>query len=192
MRNLLKLSIILMFLSGLANAQEGTLRLGVELGYSPVELEAEETAQYIANVSGSTVTTEYSTGVLVGRVFADYGLSENLLGEVGYFRTSGANATYKIGADSAQESYTAHGFDLSAKFISDGLFGKVGMHSTTIDGDASVTIGSTTYSATGESQGTGLLFGAGLEIDQTLISVTRYNDVGGISDFTFFSVGLLF
>ena len=192
MKFLIKLSLVFMFLTGLVNAQEGTFRLGVELGYSPVDLEAEDTAQSIANASGSTVSTEYSTGVLVGRLFADYGLSENLMGEVGYFRTSSADATYKIGSDSASESYTAHGFDISAKFMSDGLFGKVGMHSTTIDGDANVTIGGTTYTATGEAQGTGLLFGAGLEVDQTLISVTRYNDVGGISDFTFFSVGLLF
>ena len=71
------------FLTSLANAEEGKVRIGAELGWSPVDLEAEDTAQKIANASGSTVTVEYSTGVLVGRLFADYGLSDNLYGEIG-------------------------------------------------------------------------------------------------------------
>ena len=130
---------------------------------------------------------------MVGRLFADYGLSDNLYGEIGYFQTSGAEATYKIGTDSATESYDAHGFDISAKFLTDeGFFGKFGMHSTTIDGEATVTIGGTSYNATAEAQGTGLLFGAGFESDGTLYSITRYNDVGGITDFTFMSVGFVF
>jgi hypothetical protein len=193
MKRIAKLVLLLSFLFTTANAEQGNVRIGVELGLSPVDMEAEDTAQKIANASGSTVTTEYSTGVLVGRIFADYGLSQNLYGEIGYFQTSGAEAKYIIGSDSATESYDAHGFDFSAKFISDeGLFGKIGMHSTTIDGNATVTIGSTTYSASGEAQGTGMLIGGGVESDGILYSVTRYNDVGGITDFTFFSVGYSF
>ena len=191
-KKIVKIVFLLSFLTSLANA-EGKVRIGAELGWSPVDLEAEDTAQKIANASGSTVVTEYSTGVLVGRLFADYGLSDNLYGEIGYFQTSGAEATYKIGSDSAKESYDAHGLDISAKFVSDaGFFGKFGMHSTTIDGAANVTIGGTSYDATAEAQGTGLLFGAGFESDGTLYSITRYNDVGGITDFTFLSVGFVF
>ena len=192
-KNIVKILFLLSFLTSLANAQEGKVRIGAELGWSPIDLEAEDTAQSIANASGSTVTVEYSTGVLVGRLFADYDLSDNLYGEIGYFQTSGAEATYKIGTDSATESYDAHGFDISAKFLTDeGFFGKFGMHSTTIDGALKLTIGGTSYSATGEAQGTGLLFGAGFESDGTLYSITRYNDVGGITDFTFMSVGFVF
>ena len=192
-KNIVKILFLLSFLTSLANAEEGKVRIGAELGWSPVDLEAEDTAQKIANASGSTVTVEYSTGVLVGRLFADYGLSDNLYGEIGYFQTSGAEATYKIGTDSATESYDAHGLDISAKFLTDeGFFGKFGMHSTTIDGEATVTIGGTSYNATAEAQGTGLLFGAGFESDGTLYSITRYNDVGGITDFTFMSVGFVF
>lgn len=192
MRNIFKVIIFSTFLLTSANAEQGAVRMGLELGYSPVDMEAEDTAQAIANASGSTVTTEYSTGVLVGRIFADYGISDNLFGEIGYFQTSGAEATYKISSDSATESYDAHGFDISAKFMSDGIFGKVGMHSTTIDGAINLTIGGTSYAATGEAQGTGALFGGGIELDGTILSIMRYNDVGGITDFTFFSVGMVF
>jgi hypothetical protein len=192
MKNLFKTLFLLAFLTTSSNAEQGAVRMGVELGYSPVDMEAEDTAQKIANASGSTVTTEYSTGVLVGRIFADYGISDSMYGEVGYFQTSGAEATYKISSDSAKESYDAHGFDISAKFMSDGIFGKLGIHSTTVDGAATVTIGGTSYTATGEASGTGMLFGGGIEMDGTILSIMRYNDVGGITDFTFFSAGLVF
>ena len=184
---------LLVFFSNAANAEQGAVRFGAELGVSPVDMEAADTAQKIANASGSTVNWEASTGVLVGRLFADYGISDNIYGEIGYFQTSGAEATYKIGSDSATETYDAHGFDLSAKYLSDmGLFGKIGMHSTTIDGAANVTIAGTSYTATASAQGTGPLVGAGMEIGGTLFSVTRYQSVGGISDFTFLSVGVVF
>ena len=118
-KKILKILVLLSFFTSLANAEQGQVRIGAELGWSPIDLEAEDTAQSIANASGSTVVTEYSTGVLVGRLFADYGLDDNLYGEIGYFQTSGAEATYKISSDSAKESYDAHGFDISAKFMSD-------------------------------------------------------------------------
>ena len=192
-KKIVKIIFLLSFLTSAANAEQGNIRIGIEGGWSPIDMEADETAQEIANASGSTVNTEYSTGVLVGRLFADYGLADNLYGEIGYFQTSGAEATYKIGSDSASESYDAHGFDISAKFMTEqGMFGKVGMHSTTVDGAANVTIGSTTYNATAEAQGNGLLFGAGIEYDGMFYTVTRYNDVGGVTDFTFLSVGLVF
>ena len=193
LKNVIKIIFLLSFFSSVANAEQGDFRFGVELGWSPVDLDAENTAQKIANASGSTVIVEYSTGVLVGRLFADYGISDNIYGEIGYFQTTGAEATYKISSDSAKETYDAHGFDLSAKYLSDmGIFGKIGMHSTTIDGAANVTIAGTSYSATAKAQGTGPLVGAGMEIGGTLFSVTRYQSVGGISDFTFLSVGVVF
>ena len=181
--------ITFIFLSSVYAQAEG-FRLGLEGGFSPVELEAEDTAQKIANASGSTVTTEYDIGVFVGRVFGEFGITSELSGEVGYFRSTSAEATYKIGSDSADESYEASGFDISAKVDFDGAFAKIGMHTSTLDGEANVTIGSTTYSATGTSQGTGMLFGAGIEVDDTYFSITRYNDIGGIDTaLTMFSVG---
>ena len=193
MKKITYMLIILFGTFSLSYAEEGQMRLGVELGWTPMELEAEETAQVIANASGSTVVTEYDTGAFVGRIFGEYGISSNLGAEVGYFQTSGAGATYKIGTDSASESYDAHGFDFSA-VIRDGsgLFGKVGMHSSTLDGEAKITIGGTSYAATGTKDGTGFLFGGGIEVENVRYSVTHYSDIGGVEDFNFFSFGYLF
>jgi len=178
-----------LFLSSVYVQAEG-FKLGLEAGFSPVELEAESTAQKIANASGSTVTTEYDLGVFVGRIFGEFDISSQLSGEIGYFNTTAAEATYTISTDSASESYEASGIDISAKLDFDGAFAKIGMHSSTLSGEQNVTIGSTTYTATGEAQGTGLLFGGGIEVDNTYFSITRYNDVGGVdTDLTFFSIG---
>ncbi len=184
------LQILTFLLLSSVYVQAEGFKLGLEAGFSPVELEAEDTAQKIANASGSTVTTEYDLGVFVGRIFGEFEISSQLSGEVGYFNTTAAEATYTIGSDSADESYEASGFDLSAKFDFDTAFAKIGMHSSALTGEQNVTIGSTTYTATGEAQGTGMLFGAGIEYDNKYISITRYNDVGGVdTDLTFFSIG---
>ena len=172
-------------------AEEGQFRFGVELGWSPVELEAEDTAQAIANALGETVTATYDTGVFVGRLFGEYGLSSNTAIEAGYFRTSSADATYSATSGTASESYDVSGFDAALVLkSSEGIFGKVGMHSSTVDGAANVTIGGTSYAATGSADGSGLLFGAGYEVDNIRYAITRYNDVGGIdTDVTFLSFG---
>ena len=194
MKKLLLTIIIVFGFSNVTYAEEGQFRFGVELGWTPVEIEAEKTAQAIANASGSTVLTEYDKGAFVGRAFGEYGISSNLGVEVGYFQTSGAGATYKIGADSASESYDIHGVDFSAVFKSpEGLFGKVGIHSSTIDGSANVTIGSTSYAATASKTGTGALIGGGIESGNTRYSITHYADIGGIdTSATFFAAGYLF
>ena len=192
LKNIIKAAFFVFFFSSVVNAEQGKLRIGLEGGYSPVDLEAEKTAQELANLSGETVTAEYNTGALVGRIFADYGITENLMGEIGIFQTTSVDATYKIGSDSATESYDANGIDLSAKYKVDSIYGKVGMHSSTLNGSASITIGSDTYGLTAESEGTGPLFGAGIEIDNTFFGITRYNDVGGVTNFTFFSAGIMF
>jgi hypothetical protein len=191
-----KFIYVLLFAFGFANlvnAEQGKFRLGLELGWTPIELEAEQTAQSIANASGSAVTVEYDKGAFVGRVFSNYGISSAMFVEGGYFRTTGAGATYKIGADSASESYDVTGFDISGIFkSSEGFFGKLGMHNSTVNGDANVTIGGTSYTATGSAKGSGPLAGLGYENDGIRYSATRYMDVGGIEDLTFFSVGVLF
>ena len=195
MKKIIYITLLMFGFSNLINAaEEGQFRGGIELGWTPIEIEAEKTAQAIANASGSSVLVEYDEGAFVGRAFGEYGISSNLGVEVGYFQTSGAGATYKIGTDSASESYDIHGLDLSAVFSSpEGLFGKVGIHSSTIDGSANVTIGGTSYAATASKTGTGALIGGGLEISNTRYSITHYADIGGIdTSATFFSVGYLF
>ena len=123
---LITIFILFGFSGTLSAADQGQMRFGVELGFSPVDLEAEKTAQELANLSGSTVTVEYDTGSVVGRLFGEYGLSSNLDLEIGYFTTSDAEAKYTISGSSAKESYYADGFDFSLNIIGDdGFFGKV-------------------------------------------------------------------
>ena len=74
----------------------------------------------------------------------------------------------------------------------DGWFGKLGMHSSTVHGNASITIGGTTYAVTASRDGSGPLFGGGFEADGTRYSITHYVDVGDTTDYTMFSVGWLF
>jgi len=195
MKKIIYIALLMFGFSNFVNAaEEGQFRGGIELGWTPIEIEAEKTAQAIANASGSTVTAEYDQGAFVGRVFGEYGIASNLGVEVGYFQTSGAGATYKIGADSASETYDIHGLDISAVFSSpEGLFGKIGIHSSTIDGAANLTIGGTSYAATASKTGTGALLGGGIESDNTRYSIIHYADIGGIdTSATFFSVGYLF
>ena len=191
---LLTIIIIFGFSNATYAAEEGQFRFGVELGWSPIELEADDTAQAIANALQETVTATYDKGVFVGRLFGEYGLASNMAIEAGYFKTSSADAKYAAASGTASESYDVSGFDIAlALKSSEGFFGKVGMHSSTVDGAANVTIGGTSYAATGSADGTGLLFGAGYEVDNTRYAITRYNDVGGIdTDVTYLSVGFLF
>ena len=115
-KNMMRVIFCVLFMSTISIAEEGAFRVGLEGGLSPVDLEAEETAQELANLSGSTVTAEYDTGALVLRLFADYGITSNLKGEVGIFQTSSVDATYTIGGNSATESYDASGLDISGKY----------------------------------------------------------------------------
>ena len=190
---LITILILFGFSGALRAADQGQMRFGVEFGFSPVDLEAEQTAQQLANLSGSTVTVEYDTGSFVGRIFGEYGLTSNLDLEFGYFTTSDAEAKYTISGSSAKESYYADGVDFSLNIKGDdGFFGKVGMHSSTVNGNASITIGGTTYAVTASRDGSGPLVGLGWESDGLRYSATHYIDVGDTTDYTLFSVGLLF
>ena len=186
--------VAMIFIANSAYADQGQVRMGVELGLSPVDLEAEDTAQKIANASGSTVTTEYSTGVLVGRIFADYSLTPEVSAEVGYFFTGSLDATYTISGASATESYDAMGVDAAAVIKSNDLFFKIGMHSSELNGAASLTIGGTKYNVSDSISGTGYLAGAGLEIDNSRFGFTYYSDMGGDSDsdMSFLYYGIIF
>ena len=189
------LTFFLIFgLSGISNAaDEGQFRFGADLGFSPVDLEAEKTAQELANLSGSTVTVEYDTGFILGRLYAEYGISSGLDLEFGFFLTSDAEAKYTISGASATESYYADGIDVSLNVTgSDGFFGKIGMHSSTVHGQTAITIGGTTYAVSASREGSGPLFGGGWQDDEIRYSVTHYMDVGDTTDLTVFSVGYLF
>ena len=87
--------------------------------------------------------------------------------ELGYFLTGSLDATYKISGSQATESYDAMGIDLAVVVHQDDIYFKAGMHSSELNGAASLTIGGTKYSITESISGSGFLVGGGIELDDT-------------------------
>ena len=193
MKKFLKVFLILFFSTSLLNAAEGEFSFGLEGGYSAVDLESEKSAQEIANAIGETVTVKYNTGLLIGRIFANYGITSNMDVEAGYFQSSTFSENYSMASGSADIDYDFNGFDISALFKDEsGLFGKAGMHSATLNGAASVVIGGTTVNLTAEADGTGPLIGGGYETGNVRYAATYYSDLAGVDDFLIFSIGFKF
>tara|TARA_Y100000590_G_C15563976_1_gene955883 strand:- start:300 stop:875 length:576 start_codon:yes stop_codon:yes gene_type:complete len=188
----IKLSLIGILL--FANSAFAEVRMGVEGGLVYADMRAEETAQILANASGSTVTYEYDEATWSGRIFADIELSPQVHAELGYFLTGSLDATYTISGASATEGYDAMGIDIAAVIYTDDVFFKAGMHSSELNGKASLTIGGTTYSVTESISGSGFLVGGGLQTDDTRLGLTYYSDMGGDEDsgMTMIYYGILF
>ena len=176
------------------NICNAEVKMGIEGGLVFADMRAEETAQTIANLSGSTVNYEYDQATWAGRIFADYAFTNEVHAEVGYFLTGSLDATYKIGSDSATEGYDAMGIDAAIAFHQENVFVKAGMHSSELNGNASITIGSTTYAVSDSISGSGYLVGAGVMLDDTRYGITYYSDMGGDadSDMTFLYGGVVF
>tara|TARA_B100001059_G_C17755109_1_gene539440 strand:+ start:606 stop:1190 length:585 start_codon:yes stop_codon:yes gene_type:complete len=193
MKKFLNIFLILFFSTSLLNAAEGEFGFGIEGGYSAVDLESEKSAQEIANALGETVTVNYNTGLLVGRIFANYGITSDIDVEAGYFASSTFSEKYTMASGSASIDYDFSGFDVSGIVKHEsGFFGKAGMHSATLNGAASVVIGGTTVTLTGAADGTGPLIGGGYESGNVRYSLTHYSDLAGVDDFTLFSIGYKF
>jgi hypothetical protein len=157
-----------------------------------LDIGADQTAQNIANLSGSTVTYTSDTGTWVGRGYFDYSIDDNFFGEIGYFISGDINASYTLSGATATEAYTANGFDFAVGFkdSESGLFFKAGGHSSEVDGRASITISGTTYAANAAASGTGFLFGGGMDFpDGSRFGYTYYSNLGGLTDA---DVGLIY
>ena len=170
--------------STLTSADESEVGVGLELGWGGFDIGAKQTAQTIANLSGSTVTYNFDQGAFVGRIFLDYRLSSVFLIEGGYFISNTMGATYTLAGASATENYSVRGFDLSMvnKQKDSPFFFKAGFHSSEIDGSANVTIGGTLYAANATASGSGALIGAGLQYESSRVGLTYYGDIGGDSN----------
>jgi len=164
-------------------AEPGEVHFGVDGGLTYADIKAEETAQQIANLSGSAVTYTYDEATWAGRIYGDYGLSETMNIELGWMVTGSLDATYTIGANSASESYKMSVFDVSLKHGLGGgpIFVKGGLHNSTINGAAEVKIGATTYDIADSITGTGWLLGGGMEVDNSRYGLTYIANVGGDS-----------
>ena len=162
-------------------AEPGAFSFGLDGGLTYADMKAEETAQEIANLSGSTVTYTYDEATWAGRVYADYGIADDVNVEVGWWITGSLDATYTISGASATESYTMSAFDVSLN-IGSPMFVKAGLHQSTLNGAATVTIDGTEYDIADSISGTGWLIGGGLELDNARVGANYIANVGGDSD----------
>ena len=159
---------------------------GVDVGYGFLDIGADDTAQTIANLSGSTVTASYDTGAWFGRIYGDYKIADSTYIDVGLFTTGDVTAKYTLSGVTASESYSANGIDVAAVIKEDkkeALFVKGGFHSSTIDGNANITISGTTYAAQAAFSGIGFVLGGGYDYDDgSRAGITYYANLGGESD----------
>mgnify|MGYP005999370139 FL=1 len=192
--NMKKIYSFLIALLFITNSAFAELKMGVEGGITWADIRAEETAQILANASGSTVSYEYDKATWMGRIFGDYAINSDIHAEIGYFLTGSLDATYTISGASASEGYDAMGIDLAVVLHTDDVFFKAGMHSSELNGSANLTIGGTTYAVTESISGSGFLVGGGFESDDSRFGLTYYSDMGGDadSDMTFLSYGVKF
>ena len=165
-------------------AEPGQLGFGIDGGLTYADMKAEETAQELANLSGSTVTYTYDEATWAGRLYGDYGIAEDMNIEIGWMVTGSLDATYTISGASASESYTMSAFDVSAKYnlVGSPFFVKGGVHQSTLNGAAEIIIGGTTYDIADSISGTGWLLGGGMEVDNSRYGLTYIANVGGDSD----------
>ena len=191
MKKIYSFLIALLLISNTAYAE---LKMGVEGGFTWADIRAEETAQILANASGSTVSYEYDDATWMGRIFGDYAINSDIHAEIGYFLTGSLDATYTISGASASEGYDAMGIDLAIVMHTDEAFFKAGMHSSELNGSANLTIGGTSYAVTESISGSGFLVGGGFESDDSRFGLTYYSDMGGDadSDMVFLSYGVMF
>jgi hypothetical protein len=67
----IKLFLLILIVSfiGVKNSVSDEMRMGIEGGLVYADMRAEETAQALANASGSTVTYSYDEATWIGRLF---------------------------------------------------------------------------------------------------------------------------
>ena len=197
MKNILSVISAFLLMTSLGFAQKKP-KIGIELGSAGVDLNAQSTAQSLANALGASVTYTYDERELAGRIFYEAGIDNQLGYEIGVFRTNSFDATYVSGANRATESYTMYGLDGFAtyKFSKDdnGAFVKGGAHWSRVDGNANVRLDTATASVSAYSYGVNLAAGAGYDWNNFRVSWTYYNNIGNDegADMNFLSVGYKF
>ena len=182
----------------LAQTKIGETKFGIDGGYAFADIDAKNTAQSIANTTGSTTTATYDNATWMIRPFVSYGYTKEISGELGLFYTGDLNANYRTASGiTASESYKAMGVDLSGVYtFPGGIFVKAGVHYGQLDGNASVRLSSgACASVSGYNYGANVLAGAGYETASGLrVGYTFYNDIGDLAgaDFGLLYVGAKF
>ena len=194
----LVISLIAMPAFSLAQTNVGKTKFGIDGGYVFADLDAKNTAQSIANITGSTTTVTYDKATWALRPFISYGFTQLVSGEIGFFYTGDLDASYRTASGvTASESYNAFGLDLSAVYTAQGgLFGKAGLTYGQVNGNNSVRLSNgSSASVSGYSYGYGTLVGIGYEAPSgTRVGYTFYNDVGNLkgADFGMLYIGAKF
>jgi hypothetical protein len=173
------------------------------LGFADVSEYAAAVAQLGANALGETVYYSYDRATWAGKGSFGYEFTDNMNFEVGYFMTGDIDIKYSIASGVAiEEAFSGSGFDYSVKydFDTEGLYARLGGHSSDLDNSASITLNGTTFAtATVTTSGTGALIGLGYEMKGTggsssFFGYDLYQDVGGSSgaDFGYLYYGVRF
>ena len=187
--------ITLTFVYGSSLKAEEKLSFGVDAGWGFADLNADDTAQYLANLSGQTITYTEDSGAIMFRLFGEYEIDETHSLQLGYFFSGDMSATYKTSGASATEDYSVNGLDLIYMYTIGDISLKIGVHDSEVDGAASITLGGTTYAAGSSTTGGGAIVGMDYNIDkQSYIGLQQYSNVGGDddSDVIYISYGYIF
>jgi hypothetical protein len=180
-------AILLFGTSQLATAQSSAY-FGAEGGYAISDIKAGDTAQAIANATGTTTTVRYDRGALIGRVFVGSAINDSLGLELGGFMSGSIDARYSNTTGTASESVSARGLDFSAKFMSSAdWYARGGVHYSQVSGDAQLNMAGVSYRGSGTSSGAGFLVGAGISNKGSDGSGTYYEyrylgRLGGLTD----------
>ena len=172
-------------------------------GFADVSEYAAAVAQLGANALGETVYYSYDRATWAGKGSFGYEFTDNINFEVGYFMTGDIDIKYSIASGLAiEEAFSGSGFDYSVKydFDTEGLYARLGGHSSDLDNSASVTLNGTTFATTTvTTSGTGSLIGLGYEMKEadgssSFFGYDLYQDVGGSSgaDFGYLYYGVRF
>jgi len=195
-------------LSSNANAQSSSsddiyISISGGLAYLDVSDYAAAVAQLGANALGETVYYSYDRATWAGKGSFGYEFTEDINFEIGYFMTGDIDIKYSILSGVAvDEAFSGSGFDYSVKydFDTEGLYARIGGHSSDLENSASLLLNGTTFAtATVTTSGTGMLYGLGYEMKEaggssTFIGYDLYQDVGGSSgaDFGYLYYGIRF
>ncbi len=185
------LVISLISITNISSAQTkvGETKFGIDAGYAFADIGAQNTAQAIANLTGSTTTYTYDEATWMVRPFISYGFTKDVSGEFGFFYTGDLDANYRTASGlTASESYKAYGFDAAGVYTwPGGFFAKAGLHYSQVDGNANVRLSDgRSASASGYSYGVNGLAGIGYESAGGFrVGYTYYNDIGNLKDADF-------
>lgn len=210
-----KLLVVALFtLAGTgAMAQSATFQpgfyAGIELGYSQLENQTNQTASSLVGAFGGAVNVTQDSGIYDGRLFGGYKVIENIDLELGLVQ-SGTASQNAAGVSRTGVAYTANadisysGVDYSVLLrpsLSTGfnnLYFRIGGTYYTQKADVSIAGGGATASQNINTSGTGYLLGLGYDIPVSKsvdirAAYTYVGSIAGVSDSNSnrFSIGIL-